>query len=346
MTEAKKRHRPSRRLWPLVAALICGGVALNSTWRELGRSVITLLQILFEVGLACFIGSILEYRSWLRFISFLAAPLTRYGRLPAGCAAAFVTAVVSGNAAAMMLAEQRRAATLSRREMIFGALCLNAPAMISFSLTMMFPVVGTIGIAGAIYYGITYAISLAMLLLFLLAARISAPQAATTTTAAATAVPTTLPCYDWPTALRKAGRRTMVLLGRVMLITAPLYLLTAFALQRGFFRLGSHPLPSGWERWLTPETGTILAARLGGMLSAAGITAELLRQHQVTVIQVVFVFILGNIVNNPLRTLRRSLPVALGIYPGYDGALIVGIQSGLRLLLNIVAAAAIVIFFG
>ena len=330
-----------RMIWPVIAVGIIIYVTVHMPLRALLGSLGTLAEIVIEVGLTCFLGAILEYRSWLRFVSFLAAPLIGFARLPSVCASAFMSAMVSGSAAGMMLAEQCRAGKIPRREMIFAGLSNATPSMISFSLGMTLPVIGAIGLAGAIYYGITYSLAVVLMLGFLLAARLTAGTASVGP-AMAMVHP---PAEDWNSALRKSCRRTGGLLWRVLLVTAPLYLLTACAIRQGFFEFGKNAIPSGLEKWLTPETLTILASRMGGMLSASGIAAELLQQHKVSVIQVVLIMLLGNVINNPFRTMRRSLPVALGIYPGYDGAIIAITLMVARLLATGLTVTAIILLF-
>ena len=217
MTKVPSPRRWYRLIWPVTAVGIVLYVILHASPHHLLSSVATLSEIVVEIGITCFIGCILEYRSWLRFVSGLAAPLMRLGRLPPICASAFMSAVVSGNVAAIMLADHCRDGKITRREMIFGSLCNNTPSMISFSLGIMLPVIGAIGLAGVVYYGITYGISMVMMLVFLLLARWTVGQVRSEASAAATAA---VAC-DWRTAITKAGKRTLELLKRVMLVTAP-----------------------------------------------------------------------------------------------------------------------------
>ena len=72
-------------------------------------------------------------------------------------------------------------------------------------------------------------------------------------------------------------------------------------------------------------------------LCAAGAAAELLKQQLLSTPQLVLVLLAGNIINGVIRTLRRGIPVSLGIYPGADGMLIATISTALRVGMTLIA---------
>ena len=125
----------------------------------------------------------------------------------------------------------------------------------------------------------------------------------------------------------------MVYLSIWMVIVA---LWTAVAVQHGVFDFTGE-LPAGVRDYLPPAAWTVFAARFGGMLSAAGAAAELLKQQLLSTPQLVLVLLAGNIINGVIRTLRRGIPVSLGIYPGADGMLIATISTALRAWMTLIA---------
>ncbi|MBS1454204.1 MAG: hypothetical protein HP002_12565 [Lentisphaeria bacterium] len=68
----------------------------------------------------------------------------------------------------------------------------------------------------------------------------------------------------------------------------------------------------------------------------------MLKQQQITVIQLVIALLVGNILNGFTRLVRRGLPVSMGIYPRCDGAVIAVAGVGTRMVLT---AAAVVILW-
>jgi hypothetical protein len=294
------------------------------------------------VALACFAAAVFERRSWLGFVTRAAGPLIKLGRLPAACASAFSASFVSGSVAGLMLSDSRKQELVTRKQMILCAVCCSAPASLTFSLTAMFPVIAAIGTAGALYYAVTHGISAVLTVTFLLLLRRTSSADSPVFSPGSGGKRKT---EKWGSTFLHAWSRTRVVMTRVVTLTIPLFLLTSYAVSRGFFTGWSSSAPAFLGKWLTPETLGILGARMGGMLAASGITAELLANGKTTLVQAVFALLLGNIISNPIRTMRRTLPVSLGLYPGYDGAVIALTVLGSRLLLNLIVLTAIVLIF-
>ena len=330
------KHRQKRPLRLLAATAVSVAATLGAASclkpGTLGANLNTALHILVEVGALTLVAAVLEARGLLRRIGVVFAPLVRFSRLPASVAAAMTAALASGSAAALMLADAREEGKLSRRDMIYGALACSPVSIFMFNLTIMFPVLAILKTAGMWYYLASYLSLAAMLLCVLCAARLTAPRRAVPPEYAAAGAE----AAPWPQAFRHGLARTGRFLLRVALLTMPVLLWTAAAVQHGVFDF-TGKLPAGVRDYLPPAAWTVFAARFGGMLSAAGAAAELLKQQLLSTPQLVLVLLAGNIINGVIRTLRRGIPVSLGIYPGADGMVIATISTALRAGMTLIA---------
>jgi hypothetical protein len=138
---------------------------------------------------------------------------------------------------------------------------------------------------------------------------------------AAPAVPDT----SWPVIIKKSYSRSLGAVFRLLRITAPLYFIVALLVSKGVFRSMAETMPEYIKNWLTPEMMTVLSARIGGLLSAAGVASGMLHDGIIEQWQVLAALLAGNIITTPIRSFRRYLPVTLGVFPGRDGLLIVSI---------------------
>lgn len=308
----------------LVASL-CAAYCMESS--ELWRNWNTIFRILLEVGGLTLAAAVLEARGILHKLGVVFAPLVRFARLPAEIAAAMTAALASGTAAGLMLAFARTKGKLSRREMIYGALVCSPVSIFMFNLSMMFPVLAILKMAGVWFYIASYASLAGMLLTVLMCARFTASRRM------AERAPDGAPGNEtapWPLAIRHGLKRTGKFLLRVALLTMPVLLWTAVAIQNGVFDFTGE-LPAGVREYLPPAAWTVFAARFGGMLSAAGAASSLLEQQLLSIPQLVLVLLAGNVINGVVRMLRRGIPVSLGIYPGTDGMWIAVISAVLRI---------------
>ena len=340
--KSQKNRSAWRRLlwfaWCLVGLMVVIFVLSQSSSAVNLRILKRLGRLIILVGLATFIGSIFELRNWTNFANVLLKPLIVYARLPRLAGAAMVTAIFSNNAAGSLLAGSFSEGRISRFEMRVSAICNSYVAYVSHSLRVMYPIIGALGIPALYYFGMMFG---AGLIITLVAMTISRLRPATA-----------ISSYDapddeglreakivnqgdpgsWPEALRKSGRRTREIVIRVVCITIPLYVLVSYLNKTGFFEVWKDFVPEVAAPFFPPEVLTIMAARLGGLISAAGVASELFHQGAVGYVHILLALFAGNIITNPIRTLRRNLPTAMGIFPPRDGFFIVMVMQTSRLL--------------
>ena len=330
-------------LWLAAVVFIVIYLALNADFAIMKKGLMSLLRLFSLVAVASFIGAILEYKTWTRFILFIAAPITRFGRLPAVCAAAFVTALLSQNAANTLIANSYRDGNITRREMFISALCNSFPALVSHSFRVLFPLLTLIGIAAVWYYSFTFGVGIVMTFFFLLISRILNERDHKNNDSDNDKVVTPhspekiVKQFSWREVLQKSLKRTLNTLLRLLYITAPIYLLIVYMAHNNLFDFWNKITPDGLQHLLSPEIMTVFSARIGGLVNAAGIASEFLQEHRIEHWQIVVAFMIGNVLTNPIRTVRRNLPMAMGIFPHSDGLKIVLILQSLRMIATISA---------
>ena len=327
-------------LWLLIAISVTVYITTQANAKFLLRISHSMIKFFLLVGIACFLGAVFEYKAWSRFAACLASPLIRLGKLPEVCGVAFVTAIFSNNAANTLVASSYEAGNITRREMIISALCNSYPAMISHSLRILFPLLSAIGMAAVWYYSFTFGTGLLMTFAFLLISRIYNQEEANSDSVEV--APPRAKNYSWPEVITKSLKRTGNTLLRLLYITVPIYLTVAFMNKSHLFDFWKNIVPDSVQQWLTPEIMAVLAARLGGLVNAAGVASEFLQKQQITDWQIVLAFMVGNVITNPIRTIRRNLPAAMGIFPGKNGLWIVLILQSLRLAFAVIAIIIII----
>ena len=322
-----------KRLPAAISVTATAGAVFCSVPAALPHAFASLAGIIAAVLAICVVTGILEFRCWLHRIATTAGPLMRLSRLPEPCVLAFVASFASGNVAALMLADGRREGRVTRREMIAGALCCSVPPVFMFTGCLALPVIGILGWAGALYFAVSFGTMALALLLFLLAARMLSGRGG----GGMRSVEAVLP-LPWSEVRRRVAKRTLGFLVRLLLLTVPFYLWTSCVIQRGWLNFRA---PESWGAFLSPGALTVLGARFGGLLASSGAAAELLKQRQITIPQLVIALLIGNILNGIIRMVRRGLPVSMGIYPKGDGALIAVAGVGTRMVLTALAVAVI-----
>ena len=334
--------------WCLIALLLTvfvfSQLSLSVNLKILKR----LLRLTLMVGAATFIGTIFEIRNWTGFARLLLKPLISFARLPQIVGAAMITALFSNYAAGGVLAGSFAEGRISRFEMRVGAICNSYAAYVSHSFRVMYPVVGALGLPGFYYFGLIFGSGLLVTLTALTVCRFR-PQSAISNDsviavgdAAVAAAEKKL--ISWPETIFRAWVRSRDILIRVLWITIPLYLLASYFNYIGIFQVWKEFVPEVAAPFFPPEVLAIMAARLGGLVSAAGVAFELYDHGSIGSAHILLALLAGNLITNPIRVLRRNLPTAMGIFPPRDGFFIVMVMQMSRLLFVVLYIAILIVW--
>ena len=358
----KKKRSPLNMILTALWLISATGIILfliikgdSTLWQ---RGLPRLFKMFMLVGVASFIGAVIEYRAWTRFVAFIALPIMKFGRLPSISAVSFITALFSQNAANTLISNSYQEGNMSHRQMFISALCNSFPAMVSHSMRIVFPLLSLIGMAGVWYYSFTFGVGAVMTACFLLISRIlsvrderennqateSENKSEDSVEAATNIEKRITERYSWKEVIKKSFHRTYRTLLRLLYITTPIYLLVIYMAKHHMFDFWNKITPDSMQHVLTPEMMTVFSARIGGLLNAASVASEFLNQNKIEIWQIVVAFMIGNIITNPIRTVRRNLPMTMGIFPKTDGLLIVLILQSLRMITTLVATFLILSF--
>jgi hypothetical protein len=334
----KKKRLNLQALWisaalsallPVASALFFSPVSLDALLHglvfPLGR-----LTCFITVGLVA--GQLIEGFGWTRQVAVLARPFFRFSRMGDLCSAAFTTAFFSGTAANAMLAEFYDQKKITRVQLFLSNYINQFPAFFLHLPTTVFIVLPLTGIAGGLYFLLTFLAVFSRTLAFLVFGHFylkhkrppePIPEQMPDTVAAP-APPGKKPVKDIFQDIRQRLPSRLV---TIFVWVLPIYTLVFLLHRNGVFDLLNTALSQTVALNLMPvESLSVVilsfAAEFTSGFAAAG---ALMAAGVLTVKQTVLALLLGNVLAFPIRALRHQLPRYLGIFSP---------KTGLQLLLS------------
>lgn len=290
------------------------------------------------VGIASFLGGLMEARRWHMALARVMGRLTRTARLPEIVGLAMPTALCSNAAANSILVSSHAAGHIRTSALIAGGMANSYLAYVSHSIRVMYPVIGAIGLPGALYFAAQFSGGLLVLFGVLLWNRwhVSGHEVPSV------ALPDAVSPLAWPKAVRQALERAFTLLFRMVCLTVPLMLGIEWLLKNGAFSFWEQIVPEQVTHLFPAELVSVVAAQMGGLVQSSAVAANLRAEGLIDNAQILLAMLVGSAVGNPFRTLRRNLPSALGIFtPGVACTIVLGMQAS-RLVVTIVASLAVI----
>ena len=265
------------------------------------------------VGLASFLGGMMEARRWHMALARLMGRLSRMARLPEIVGLAMPTALCSNAAANSILVSSHAEGRIRTSALIAGGMANSYLAYVSHSIRVMYPVIGAIGLPGALYFGVQFTGGLFVLACVLLwNRRYVSGHGGTACVDPPKADAAPLP---WSGAVGMAAVRSLSLLFRMVCMTLPLMLGIEWLLKNGAFAFWEDALPHTAAELFPAELLSVVAAQMGGLVQSSAVAANLRAEGLIGDAQILLAMLVGSAVGNPFRTLRRNLPSALGIFP-------------------------------
>ena len=336
---AHQRNKGNRRAL-FLALLLSAGVLIIGAYQVddlnaqyiLFRLLLPLIRLMMFITIGLFIGQIIEATGWTNTLAVIARPLFRFGNLGNQCSAAFTTAFFSGVAANAMLLDFFQEGKISRRQLFLSNFVNQLPAFFLHLPTTFFIVIPLTGLAGALYFLITFFAAIFRTLLFLIFGRIFLPAPKKGRKTA-----------DIQTAPRKAGSNLKGIwdriklrlpgrLSRIAVYVVPIYTLVFVLNALGLFELLRAELANYVVTTFMPmESLSVIilsfAAEFTSGFAAAG---ALLEAGVLTIKQTVMALLIGNILAFPVRALRHQLPRYIGIFSPKMGTQILLLGQGFR----------------
>jgi hypothetical protein len=292
------------------------------------------------------IGQIIEATGWTRTLAVLARPLFRFGNLGNQCSAAFTTAFFSGVTANALLLDFLREAKISRRQLYLSNFINQLPAFFLHLPTTFFIVIPLTGLAGVLYFLITFLAVLFRTILFLLYGHFFLPSRIDENVREVDVT-----AEQKNHGLKGIGDRIKLRLPqrliRIAIYVVPIYTLVFVLNALGVFQLLREGLADYVVTTFMPmESLSVIilsfAAEFTSGFAAAG---ALLDAGVLTIKQTVIALLIGNILAFPVRALRHQLPRYIGIFSPKMGTQILLMGQGFRVV-SIIFAGVIYYYVG
>ena len=148
----------------------------------------------------------------------------------------------------------------------------------------------------------------------------------------------------WKITIKQGILRTLAILFRMGYITVPLMLGTEWIIKSGMLDFWEEAVPYQVAKFFPAELIAIVIAQIGGLIQSASVSSHFLAENMVNHAQILLAMLVASAIGNPIRTLRRNLPIALGIFPIKVALTIVLSMQFARFLITILGSALVVLY--
>lgn len=276
-------------------------------WQKL---IYPLAKLILAMALGLLLGNLMEGAGLSRRLGRFAIPLVQWGHLRESSAAAFTTALASSVAANTMLMNSYQDKVITRQELILSALVLTLPTYLLHLPTTFFIITPFVGWIGLLYLVMLLAGAILRTLVFLAYGRFTLPEPAACPGCARFAKP------DWRQVWRESWPKFTKRLGRILLVTIPIFLAILLAQEAGWFRWLNQKLAAYLHGTAIPTEslsiiGLSLAAETSAGFAAAG---AFLQTGALTPQEILLTLLIGTVISTPMRAVRHQLPYYMGIF--------------------------------
>lgn len=299
--------------------------------------------MLFGLAAGLFLASLLEALRWTDFLARAAYPLARLAHFGPTAASAFALAFVSPAAANSLLAEKYETRDLNSKELMLANLFNGLPAWLGHFPTLILLTWAALGSAAIIYAGLTFAAALGRTIFTMCVGRI-----VLATPGAQPAKPLAPNKARFAGRLLKAWQRFKKRLPKLLLFTAPVYLLMWIGQQTGFFLTFEAWLARhlDWLTFLKPQAMGIIALQLLAEMGATlGAASAALQDGSLNAKDVILAMLTGNILATPLRAIHHQFPAYAGFFKPALAFRLVLANQALRALSIVVITASYWLWF-
>jgi len=330
----KKKKNKYIYIWYVLVLIFFLYLAFNNPSINWLRSILNIsVSLIITTSIASFIGSIVEDRNWTKFISFIVRPLVSWAGLPPISATSMLSSFFSSVTANSMLVSSYNSKSLTGRQMRLSAMCNSYMNYIYHSLKILYPVVAAIGVVGLVYFGLLFVTGFLVLAMAILYCNNKTTKINYSLFEKSDAENNYKP---WRNSVLKSWKRTRLVVKRMFLIAIPLFVFFSYLSEIGFFTFNSSLSKNVFlNEFFPPEAFAVVAAMMGGMLSAASVAAGFIKAGSLDSAHVLLALFAGNIISMPLRTLRRSIPSAMSVFSSKDALVIVLLNQGSRFLMTL-----------
>jgi hypothetical protein len=293
--------------------------------------ILPIVRISFFITLGLFVANFIESLNWTHRLAFLVRPLLRAGRLSAVTGASFSVAFISGVSSNTMLAEAFAKGQMTRVELYLANLFNTVPRFFLHLPNVFFLTAPMIRTGAFFYVGITFGAAILQTALVVVCGRLLLPPRDDSGSL-------TLPRQGeitWRDAIVKSFTRLKRRIGKVLLFTAPVYIIFFLLNKYGLFgQLEKYIADKAWFlSWLNPKSlGIVVMQVTTEFSSGLAAASALLAENSLTTKEVVLALLAGNILSTPIRAIRHQMPYYAGIYSPQLAVQLIGLSQAVRTL--------------
>ncbi len=315
----------------------------NTSFQRLIIKLQSFTRLFTIVGIAAFIGAIIELRSWHRFLAKFMGKLTRLARLPNVVGLAMPTALVSSAAANTMLITSHTEGNIRTSALIAGGMANSYVSYVSHSLRVMIPVIATIGLPGILFFSIQFSGGLLVILAVFIWNRWRVDHQPNYAHEAPEEY-LQFKITSWNDTLKKSIVRAFSLLFRLICITVPLMLGIEWLLKIGAFDFWNELVPANIHKFFPIEAISIVATQIGGLIQSSAVAANLRSEGLINNAQILLAMLVASAVGNPIRSLRRNLATSLAIFPAKIACAVVFSMQFARIIVALLGVCGTVFY--
>ncbi|CAN2042336.1 Nucleoside recognition protein [Candidatus Magnetomoraceae bacterium gMMP-15] len=332
------------------AIILISGLYLieNITFSQvISKLLWPILRLLFFISIGLAVGQIIEAAGWTKFLAWMARPIFKFSNLGEHCSAAFMTAFFSGTAANAMLINFYKEGKIQRKQVYLTNLVNQLPAYFLHVPTTFFIVLPLTGVAGILYFLITFTATILRTILFLLYGHFTPAKHKDDYKD----IHETSNVSDSQKSIKGIVKKLRKVLPNRMagicVYVIPIYIAVFILNGMGMFEAVRNWLAGYVVTTFIPmESLSViilsLAAEFTSGFAAAG---ALLDAGVLTTKQTVIALLIGNIIAFPMRALRHQLPRYIGIFAPKMGIQLLLIGQSFRIFSLIIVGVMFFLFF-
>jgi len=293
-----------------------------------------LVRLILLIAIGLLVGQIIEATGWTKTLAVVARPLFQFGHLGDHCSAAFTAAFFSGVSSNAMLLDFFKEGKISQRQLFMANFVNQLPAFFLHLPTTFFIVIPLTGLAGVLYFLITFFAVILRTVLFLVYGHFRIPEPT------ASGEEPQMPSpkgnkLKFAEIRQRITSRLPQRLARITVYVVPIYVLVFVLNAMGMFEWMRDAL-AGYVATTTimpmESLSVIILSFAAEFTSGFAAAGALMEAGVLSVKQTVMALLIGNILAFPLRTLRHQLPRYIGIFSPKMGTQMLFLGQGFRIV--------------
>jgi len=298
-----------------------------------------LLRVIPIIVTSVFIMNMLQNSGLIRKIAWISGPLIRFGHLKEPMGVTFITSFGSPSAANAMIRSLYDRKVISRKEVFVGVLANAFPVMVMESRTMLPVMVSLIGKTGFLMFSILLILRLIQTILVLIAGRFLFDS----TNGKMEQDEIRQDVFRGKELLHKSLKDTWPTIRRILMITAPVTILTFILLKAGLFDILAAKIQFLSNLLPIPVQGMgIVAAYFGHYVAGYTMAGSMLSGGMLTVKEIIITLLAAKVLSSIFFAIRHSTPYYIGIFGTGLGT---RIMLASVLLRNVITLAAVFILY-